>query len=245
MKTLLVGSGGREHALAWRISQNHRLEKLWVAGGNAGTATLAENIDVNPEDIDAVVSIARSIRADLVVVGPEAPLALGLVDRLTGLGIPAFGPTRAAAQIEASKSFALEVMREASVPCPDFQVFDDESEALAFLETHPGPMVVKADGLAAGKGGQPLPYLRRILRRCARLHVRQCFRRGRTYRRAGGNAVRPGGQRFSPSPTARRSLHWRRPVTTRGSMTATKAPTPAAWAALPRRTSGTRTWPTK
>lgn len=152
MKVLLVGSGGREHALAWRISQSPKLDQLWTAGGNSGTAALGVNLDLNPEDVDAVTQAARSVAAELVVVGPEVPLALGLVDRLTAVGIPAFGPTRAAAQIEASKAFALEVMRESGVPCPDFQVFDDEPEALAFLEKHPGPMVVKADGLAAGKG---------------------------------------------------------------------------------------------
>ena len=152
MKVLIVGSGGREHALAWRLRQSPHLSQLWVAGGNAGTAGIATNLPVNPEDVAAVTAAAQSTGADLVVVGPEAPLALGLVDRLAELGIPAFGPSQAAAQIEASKGFALELMREAGVPCPWFQVFHQQSEALSFLSRHRGPLVVKADGLAAGKG---------------------------------------------------------------------------------------------
>ena len=152
MKVLIVGSGGREHALAWRIGQSPRLDGLWVANGNAGTAGIATNLEVNPEDLEGAVDAARSLSIDLVVIGPEMPLAAGLVDRLNNLGIPAFGPSQAAAQIEASKSFAREVMREAGVPGPRFWVFDDRQAALDFLRCHGEPLVVKADGLAAGKG---------------------------------------------------------------------------------------------
>ena len=152
MKVLIVGSGAREHALAWRISRSPDLTSLWVADGNAGTSQFATNVPVKPDDVGGLVDSARSRAVDLVVVGPEVPLALGLVDRLSELGIPAFGPTQAAAQIESSKSFALEVMRGAGAPCPDFHVFRDQTDALTFLEKHSGPLVVKADGLAAGKG---------------------------------------------------------------------------------------------
>jgi phosphoribosylamine--glycine ligase len=152
MKVLIVGSGAREHALAWRLKQSPRLTGLWVADGNAGTASIATNLPVKPDDVDGIVETARSLGIDLVVVGPEQPLALGVVDRLSALGIPAFGPTKAASQLEASKGFALEVMREAGVPCPEFQVFREQMEALDYLESHSGPVVVKADGLAAGKG---------------------------------------------------------------------------------------------
>lgn len=152
MKVLLLGSGAREHALAWRIDQSSCLTKLWVADGNAGTASIATNLAVKPEDIDGVVAAAKSLEIDLVVVGPELPLSLGIVDRLASQGIAAFGPTRAAARIETSKSFALDVMKEAGVPCPDFWVFQEENSAIKFLRGHSGPMVVKADGLAAGKG---------------------------------------------------------------------------------------------
>ena len=152
MKVLIVGSGGREHALAWRVKQSPNLTRLWVAGGNAGTAALAENLDIRSSDVAAIVAASREVAADLVVVGPEAPLALGLADRLTELGIPVFGPTQAAAQIEASKTFALDLMRDAGVPCPEFHTFTDQISALAYLETHQDPVVVKADGLAGGKG---------------------------------------------------------------------------------------------
>ena len=152
MKVLIVGSGGREHALAWRLGQSPQLSKLWVASGNAGTAQIATNIDVIPEDVDGVVTAAQSLGIDLVVVGPEVPLATGLVDRLDSLGIPAFGPTQTAARIEASKGFAREVMREAGIPGPEFEIFHDQQQALDFLRRHHGPVVVKADGLAAGKG---------------------------------------------------------------------------------------------
>jgi len=152
MKVLLVGSGAREHALAWRISQCPNLTRLWVAAGNAGTAALAENIEIRSSDVEGLVAAAKENSADLVVVGPEAPLALGLADRLDALGIPVFGPSQAAAQIEASKGFALDLMRDAGVPCPEFHIFPDQTSALDHLKSHPGPVVVKADGLAAGKG---------------------------------------------------------------------------------------------
>ena len=152
MKVLIVGSGAREHVLAWRISQSPTLTALWVAGGNAGTAALAENLDIQSNRGQALVAAARGVDAARVVVGPEAPRALVLAAQLTALGIPVFGPTQAAAQIEASKSFALELMRDAGVPCPEFHVFTDQSRALDHLKAHQGPVVVKADGLAAGKG---------------------------------------------------------------------------------------------
>ena len=152
MKVLILGSGGREHALAWRISQSPRLGRMWVAEGNAGTAQLATNLPVDPSDTDAVVATARSLEIGLVVVGPELPLANGVVDRLAEAGIPAFGPSQAAAQIESSKSFARGIMQKAGVPGPDFVVFQDEQAASEYLASRPGPVVVKADGLAAGKG---------------------------------------------------------------------------------------------
>jgi phosphoribosylamine--glycine ligase len=152
VKVLIVGSGGREHALAWRLGQSPQVSGLWVASGNAGTAQIATNIGVSPEDADGVVAAAQSLDIDLVVVGPEAPLANGLVDRLDALGIQAFGPTQAAARIEASKGYAREVMRAAGVPGPEFKTFHDQQQALDFLRQHASPVVVKADGLAAGKG---------------------------------------------------------------------------------------------
>ena len=152
MKVLVVGSGGREHALAWRLKLSNRISGLWVAGGNSGTARIATNLPVSPEDVDGVVKLAGEIGTDLVVVGPEQPLVDGLVDRLADLGIPAFGPSKAAAQLEASKSFARQIMQDAGVPGPEYRVFHDKTAALDFLNAHGDKVVVKADGLAAGKG---------------------------------------------------------------------------------------------
>ncbi len=151
MNVLIVGNGAREHALAWRISRSPLLSRLWVAPGNYGTGSIATNLNLGVRT-DNLTAAAREVSADLVVVGPEAPLADGLVDALAAMGIPVFGPTQAAARLESSKSFAREVIREASATNPHFAVFCDESEALEFLRRNPGPRVVKADGLAAGKG---------------------------------------------------------------------------------------------
>ena len=152
MNVLVVGNGAREHALAWRISRSPSLTRLWVAPGNYGTGRIATNLGVGAGTVDDYVREARDVSADLVMVGPEAPLAQGLADKLIELGIPVFGPTRAAAKLESSKSFARDVIHSAGVPGPDFAVFTEESEALEFLSRNPGPRVVKADGLAAGKG---------------------------------------------------------------------------------------------
>ncbi len=152
MKVLLVGSGGREHALAWRLSRSRHLTTLWTAGGNSGTAQLGENLPISPDNVDAVVAAASRLGPDLVVIGPEQPLANGLADRLQALGIPAFGPGKAAAQLETSKSFAREVMAEAAIPGPMHRTFHDRGQALEHLAQNPGPVVVKADGLASGKG---------------------------------------------------------------------------------------------
>ena len=115
MNVLLVGSGGREHAIAWRVAQSPRLSKLWIAPGNPGTARFGENVDVKATDLDGIVALAQRIHADLVIVGPEDPLAAGLVDRLAAADIPAFGPSGAAAQLEASKAFAKQIMRGAGI----------------------------------------------------------------------------------------------------------------------------------
>ena len=151
MNVLIVGNGGREHALAWRISRSPSLARLWVAPGNYGTARIATNLPAG-SSVSELCEAARKVSADLVVVGPEAPLADGLADRLADLGIPVFGPTQAAARLESSKSFAREVIRQAGAPGPEFAAFAEESEALDYLRRNPGPRVVKADGLAAGKG---------------------------------------------------------------------------------------------
>ena len=152
MRVLVVGSGGREHALAWRMTQSQSVSELFAAPGNSGTAALGENLPLADTDVDGIVSAALERSVDLVVVGPETPLALGLCDRLQAAGIPAFGPSRAAARLESSKSFARSVMDAAGVPGPNYRVFQSVSAALNYVQHYDHPVVVKADGLAAGKG---------------------------------------------------------------------------------------------
>ncbi len=152
MKILVVGSGGREHAIAWRLSKDPVKHEIYCAPGNAGTLQVAENVAIGAEDINGIVSWARQNNPDLVVVGPEAPLVKGLVDELTKVGIPSFGPVAAGARMEGSKRFAKEVMNAACVPTGKAEVFTDASEAKAALPSYGLPVVIKADGLAAGKG---------------------------------------------------------------------------------------------
>lgn len=152
MKILTVGSGGREHAIVWRLSQDPEPHELYVCPGNAGTALIAQNVPIGAEDIDGIVKWARENNPQLVVVGPEAPLVAGLVDALLAIGIPAFGPVAAGARLEGSKSFAKEVMSAAGVPTARAELFSDAAAAKAALPGFGLPVVVKADGLAAGKG---------------------------------------------------------------------------------------------
>ena len=152
MKILVVGSGGREHAITWRLAQDAEKHELFCAPGNAGTAAIATNVAVGAEDVEAVAKWARENNPDLVVVGPEAPLVKGLVDQLLSLGIPAFGPVAAGARMEGSKRFAKEIMDAAGVPTGKAEMFTDAAKAKAALPSYGLPVVVKADGLAASKG---------------------------------------------------------------------------------------------
>jgi phosphoribosylamine--glycine ligase len=152
MKVLLVGGGGREHALAWRLKRDDPAITLVAAPGNPGIATLAECEPVSATDVDALVRLARDRRPDFTLVGPEAPLAAGIADRFRAEGLPIFGPTRAAAEIETSKAFAKDVMRAAGVPTARAVVCTDAKKAKAAAREFSAPVVIKASGLAAGKG---------------------------------------------------------------------------------------------
>lgn len=160
MKVLVVGNGGREHALVWKIAQSARVEKIYVAPGNAGTATEAksENADIAADNIPALVKFAQQKGIGLTVVGPEAPLVAGIVDAFQKAKLRIFGPTKAAAQLEGSKVFCKNLLRQADVPTADYHVFRDADSASRFIvDRYPGddehvPLVIKADGLAAGKG---------------------------------------------------------------------------------------------
>jgi phosphoribosylamine--glycine ligase len=152
MNVLLIGSGGREHALALALSKSPQLDKLFAAPGNPGIAKLAECVSVDVANHAAVIDFCRLMKIEFVVVGPEAPLVAGLVDDLAAAGIPAFGPTKAAAQLEGSKGFTKDLARDFNIPTAAYGRFNTKAAALAYLDTHPAPIVVKADGLAAGKG---------------------------------------------------------------------------------------------
>ena len=149
---LVVGSGAREHALVWALARSPSVGALWAAPGNPGIATTARIVDIPVTDVEALAGWAAAHEIDLVVVGPEAPLALGLADRLLARGVPVFGPTSAAAELEWSKGFAKSFMRRHGIPTAPFGVFADVDAALAFIRRSDPPIVVKADGLAAGKG---------------------------------------------------------------------------------------------
>ena len=152
MNILLVGSGGREHALAWKIKQSPLCQRLFIAPGNPGMSALGDLLSIKATDIPGLVKAAQDISADLVVVGPEDPLALGLVDALAEKKIRAFGPSKAGAQLEADKSFSKKMMRDASIPTAEGRAFTTLKSAIAFVETRTEPLVVKAAGLARGKG---------------------------------------------------------------------------------------------
>jgi len=152
MKILIVGGGGREHALAWKLSQSPVVSQLLTAPGNAGTAQLGRNLNIDAEDLDGLLKAAQEEQVDLTVVGPEAPLAAGIVDRFQEAGLKVFGPSKKAARIEASKVYAREIMNKYGVPCARGEVFSSYNEAASYLKKQTPPVVVKADGLAAGKG---------------------------------------------------------------------------------------------
>src|SRR5205823_3625571 len=152
MKILVIGSGGREHALAWKLAQSPHAERIFCAPGNAGTPEVAENVAIPSGDLQALVRFAKENRVDLTVIGPDDPLAAGIVDLFSAEKLRAFGPSKSAARIEASKIFAKELMRAQKIPTAEARTFSDSSDALRYCERLKFPVVIKADGLALGKG---------------------------------------------------------------------------------------------
>ncbi len=152
MKILVIGSGGREHALAWKLKQSPGVDRMFCAPGNAGTSQIAENVAIGPSDLAALVRFAKQNSVDLTVVGPDDPLALGIVDLFTAQGLRIFGPTKTATKLESSKIFAKELMRKKGIPTAQARTFTDSDEALAYCDELSPPIVIKADGLALGKG---------------------------------------------------------------------------------------------
>jgi len=152
MKILIIGSGGREHCLSWKISQSSLVDKIYCAPGNGGTSLVAENINIAAMDIDQLLKFAIEKNIDLTIVGPEAPLVAGIVDRFEAEGLKVFGPRKELALLEGSKVFAKELMRKYNIPTADFKIFNDPYLAKEYLKQKDFPIVIKADGLAAGKG---------------------------------------------------------------------------------------------
>ena len=152
MKILVIGSGGREHALVWKISQSPIVTKLFCAPGGAAIGELAQCVAINPEQIEKLADFAEKEKIDLTVVGPELPLTLGITDLFESRGLRIFGPNKTAAQLEGSKAFAKEILQENNIPTATFGTFTDQVVAKQHIERHPAPYVIKADGLAAGKG---------------------------------------------------------------------------------------------
>ncbi|MGC2110678.1 MAG: phosphoribosylamine--glycine ligase, partial [Candidatus Korobacteraceae bacterium] len=152
MKVLILGSGGREHAIAWKLRQSPRVKKIYCAPGNGGIASEAECVAADLKSLDSLVQLANTLNPDLTVVGPELPLTLGVVDEFQKRGWPIFGPTRAGARLESSKSFAKEFMQRHRIPTAKYSVCTSNDEVREALKLFHAPIVVKADGLAAGKG---------------------------------------------------------------------------------------------
>ncbi len=152
MNVLVIGSGGREHALVWKMRQSKKVKKLYCAPGNAGVAQEAECVNIQPDNIDALLSFAKEKKIDLTVVGPELPLSLGIVDKFEETGLRVFGPTASAARLEYSKAFAKEMMAKCNIQTAAFKTFTSSHEAKEYIKEKGAPLVIKADGLAAGKG---------------------------------------------------------------------------------------------
>jgi phosphoribosylamine--glycine ligase len=177
MNVLVIGKGGREHALVWKLAQSPRVKKIFCAPGNAGTALHATNVPIEPviNEFDRLVRFAKKESIGLVVVGPEDPLAIGLTDQLQKAGLRVFGPTKQAARLEASKVFAKNLMRHADVPTAEFRIFDHPQPARYYIESREYPLVIKADGLAAGKGVIVCSTKQDALNAIERIMVREEF----------------------------------------------------------------------
>jgi phosphoribosylamine---glycine ligase len=180
---LIIGSGGREHALAWKLAQSPRVGKLYVAPGNGGTRDIAENITIEARNTKDLARLAKKNSIDLTIVGPEDPLALGIVDVFQSRGLRIFGPTRDAAQIEASKTFAKRLMRDNGIATAPFRIFRKYESALEYVRKHGAPIVIKASGLALGKGAYPCKTLAKAEKALTEIML------DRVYKQAGNEVI--------------------------------------------------------
>lgn len=177
MKILVIGKGGREHALVWKLAQSPKVQRVYCAPGNAGTALDGVNVPIDVNEIDKLIQFAKKEAIGLTVVGPEDPLASGIVDAFQAQGLRIFGPSKAASQIEASKVYSKKLMRHADVPTAEFRVFDHPEPARTYIQTREYPVVVKADGLAAGKGVIVCSTMEEAIEAVNRIMVREEFGR--------------------------------------------------------------------
>jgi len=176
MKVLIIGSGGREHALAWKIKQSKQVKKIFIAPGNAGTAILGENVDIKVNDLSGLLNFAKKEKIDLTVVGPEKPLVLGIVDLFEKNNLKIFGPKKKAALLEGSKIFSKKFMKRFKIPTARFKIFTDRRLAKKYLQSADFPLVVKADGLASGKGVAVVQNYQQSLRALTdRVVIEECL----------------------------------------------------------------------
>ncbi|HEV2960689.1 MAG TPA: phosphoribosylamine--glycine ligase, partial [Candidatus Angelobacter sp.] len=175
MKILVIGNGGREHALVWKLRQSSRVSEIFCVPGNGGICQEAACMAGDPKNVEGLLNLAHQLQPDITVVGPELPLSLGLVDEFKLRGLPVFGPTQAAAQLESSKSFAKEFMQRHQIPTAHYAVCHSEQELHKSLGLFSAPLVVKADGLAAGKGVCVCDNLRQALEAIDQIMVRRIF----------------------------------------------------------------------
>jgi len=182
-KVLIIGNGGREHALAWKLVQSSNVDKLYVAPGNGGTRNVAENVSIEATDTESLIRFAEKNKIDLTVVGPDDPLAMGIVDAFKSRDLRIFGPTRKAAKIEWSKAFAKKLMRGQNIPTAPFQIFREYDKALDYVCKHGVPIVVKASGLALGKGAYPCKTFAEARKALAEIMLK------RVYKEAGNEVI--------------------------------------------------------
>ena len=175
MKVLVVGGGGREHAICWKISKSSKVEKVYCAPGNPGIKSVAKCIDIYPTDLISLKDFALNNAIDLTVIGPEVPLTLGIVDLFQKEGLKIFGPTKDGAMLEGSKVFSKNIMKEAGIPTADFEVFSDPEKAVSYVKNRNKPVVIKADGLAAGKGVIPCKTIDQAIDAINRILIKKEF----------------------------------------------------------------------
>ena len=242
MKVLVVGGGGREHAIVRKLKENPSVTELYCLPGNGGIARDAVCVPIGATDLERILAFAKERKIDYAVVAPDDPLALGAVDLLEEAGIPCFGPRKNAAVIEASKVFAKDLMKRCGIPTARYESFDELDKALAYLQTAPMPTVIKADGLALGKGviiAKTLPEAEEAVRSMMAEH-----RFGKSGERVViEEFLRARRSPCYPSPTARPLFPWCPLWTTSGWGRETPAPTPAAWAPLRRTPAIRQRWP--